>query len=115
MTNEGVKAFFPEREQRVGADHLGCEAVFRTNRSQHGASRTRLVAPANGANNPDHWSAEGISTPGQSRQFGSGLSAETIESLDRASRIEPGFPQSIYDREMVREIRYGGTVDRLLL
>jgi hypothetical protein len=32
-----------------------------------------------------------------------------------ASRIEPGFPQSIYDREMVRAIRYGGTWDRLLL
>jgi hypothetical protein len=43
------------------------------------------------------------------------LSAEQLKSLDGASRIEPGFPQSIYDREMVREIRYGGTWDRLLL
>ena len=43
------------------------------------------------------------------------LSAEQLKSLDGASRIEPGFPQSIYDREMVRAIRYGGTWDRLQL
>jgi len=43
------------------------------------------------------------------------LSAEQLKSLDGASRIEPGFPQSIYDKEMVRAIRYGGTWDRLLL
>ncbi len=43
------------------------------------------------------------------------LSAEQLKSLDGASRIELGFPQSIYDREMVRSIRYGGTWDRLLL
>jgi aryl-alcohol dehydrogenase-like predicted oxidoreductase len=43
------------------------------------------------------------------------LSAEQLKSLDGASRIEPGFPQGIYDREMVRAIRYGGTWDRLLL
>src|ERR1700732_1235041 len=43
------------------------------------------------------------------------LSAEQLKSLDAASRIEFGFPQSIYEREMVRSIRYGGTWDRLLL
>ena len=43
------------------------------------------------------------------------LSAERLKSLDGASRIEPGFPQSIYDREMVRAIRNGGAWDRLLL
>src|ERR1700719_2084770 len=43
------------------------------------------------------------------------LSAEQLKSLDGASRIELGFPQTIYDREMVRAIRYGGTWDRLLL
>jgi hypothetical protein len=36
------------------------------------------------------------------------LSAEQLKSLDGASRIELGFPQSIYEREMVRAIRYGG-------
>src|SRR5882762_3113507 len=43
------------------------------------------------------------------------LSAEQLKSLDGASRIELGFPQSIYEREMVRAIRYGGMWNRLLL
>jgi aryl-alcohol dehydrogenase-like predicted oxidoreductase len=43
------------------------------------------------------------------------LSAEQLKSLDGASRIEPGFPQSIYDREMVHAIGYGGLWDRLML
>ena len=43
------------------------------------------------------------------------LSAEQLKSLDGASRIELGFPQSIYERDTVRSIRYGGTWDRLLL
>jgi aryl-alcohol dehydrogenase-like predicted oxidoreductase len=43
------------------------------------------------------------------------LSAEQLKSLDGASRIEPGFPESIYEKEMVRAMRYGGTWDRLLL
>jgi len=43
------------------------------------------------------------------------LSAEQLKSLDGASRIEYGFPQGIYEREMVRAVRYGGTWDRLLL
>ena len=43
------------------------------------------------------------------------LSAEQLKSLHGASRVELGFPQSIYDREMVRAIRYVGTWDRLLL
>jgi hypothetical protein len=43
------------------------------------------------------------------------LFAEQLKSLDGASRIEPGFPQSTYDREMVVQFRYGGTWDRLLL
>jgi aryl-alcohol dehydrogenase-like predicted oxidoreductase len=43
------------------------------------------------------------------------LSAEQLKSLDGASRIELGFPESIYEREMVRATRYGGMWDRLLL
>src|ERR1700676_1013885 len=42
------------------------------------------------------------------------LSAEQLKSLDGASRIELGFPENIYEREMVRAIRYGGTWDRLV-
>ena len=43
------------------------------------------------------------------------LSAEQLKSLDGASRIEQGFPESLYGREMVRAIRYGGTWERLLV
>ena len=43
------------------------------------------------------------------------LSAEELKSLDGASRLELGFPQSLYEREMVRSIRYGVMWDRLLL
>ena len=43
------------------------------------------------------------------------LSAEQLESLDGASQIELGFPQSAYERESTRAVRYGGTWDRLLL
>jgi diketogulonate reductase-like aldo/keto reductase len=43
------------------------------------------------------------------------LSAEQLKSLDEASRIELGFPQSIYEREMVLGVRYGGMWDRLVV
>ena len=43
------------------------------------------------------------------------LSPEQVKCLDGASRIDFGFPQSIYEKELVRSIRYGGTWDRLLL
>ena len=38
-----------------------------------------------------------------------------MKSLDGASQIELGFPQSIYEREMVRGVRYGGMWDRLVV
>jgi aryl-alcohol dehydrogenase-like predicted oxidoreductase len=43
------------------------------------------------------------------------LSAEQLTSLDPASRIELGFPQGIYEKEMARALRYGGMWDHLLL
>ena len=43
------------------------------------------------------------------------LSAEQLQSLDVASQIERGFPQSAYARESTRAVRYGGTGDRLLV
>jgi aryl-alcohol dehydrogenase-like predicted oxidoreductase len=43
------------------------------------------------------------------------LSAEQLKSLDGASQIELGFPQGLYEKELVRSIRYAGTWDRLVL
>jgi aryl-alcohol dehydrogenase-like predicted oxidoreductase len=42
------------------------------------------------------------------------LSAEH-KSLDGASRIDLGFPRSLYEKERVRSIRYSGKWDRSLL
>jgi hypothetical protein len=43
------------------------------------------------------------------------LSAEQLKSLDGASQIELGFPQALYEKEMVRATMYGGMGDRLLV
>jgi len=43
------------------------------------------------------------------------LSAEQLKNLDDESRIELGFPQHLFEKEMVRAIRYGGVWDRLVL
>ena len=43
------------------------------------------------------------------------LSADQLKCLNGASQIELGFPQDIYEKEMVRGVRYGGTWDRLSL
>jgi aryl-alcohol dehydrogenase-like predicted oxidoreductase len=43
------------------------------------------------------------------------LSAEQIKTLDEASWIEPGFPYSMYPKEMVRGLAYGGLRDRILV
>jgi len=43
------------------------------------------------------------------------LSAEQRKYLDEASRIDLGFPYSLYSKEFVAAIRYGGMRDRLLV
>lgn len=42
------------------------------------------------------------------------LSAAHLHSLDAASRVDLGFPQSMYAKELVRTLRYGGVGDRLV-
>jgi aryl-alcohol dehydrogenase-like predicted oxidoreductase len=46
--------------------------------------------------------------------FDLALSPEQIRILDEASRIEPGFPQSMYEKELVRAIAYGGMREKIL-
>src|SRR5467141_1479841 len=115
MTNEGVKAFFPEREQRAAPMISAVKSVSeQTGRSMAQVAlawlrhQTVPVIPIIGARKVSQLQDNLASLDME-------LSAEQLKSLDGASRIEPGFPQSIYDREMVRAIRYGGTWDRLLL
>jgi aryl-alcohol dehydrogenase-like predicted oxidoreductase len=46
--------------------------------------------------------------------FDLALSADQVKTLDEASRIELGFPHELYEKAMVRAIRYGGMRDRIL-
>jgi aryl-alcohol dehydrogenase-like predicted oxidoreductase len=115
MTNEGVKSFYPEREQRAALMISAVKSVSeQTGRSMAQVALAWLrhqrvpVIPIIGARKVSQLQDNLASLDLE-------LSAEQLKSLDGASRIEPGFPESIYDREMVRAIRYGGTWDRLLL
>jgi aryl-alcohol dehydrogenase-like predicted oxidoreductase len=114
MTNEGMKEFLPE-EQRTAPIISAVKAVA----EQTGGSmaqvalawlrhRTVPVIPIIGARKVSQLQDNLASLDLE-------LSAEQLKSLDGASRIKLGFPESIYEREMVRSIRYGGTLDRLLL
>src|SRR6266849_2502680 len=42
------------------------------------------------------------------------LSADQLKTLDEASQIELGFPQSMYAKELARTFAYGGMRDRIL-
>src|ERR1700674_392804 len=113
MSNEGMKEFLPE-EQRATRIISAVKAVSeQTGRSMAQVAlawlrhQTVPVIPIIGARKVSQLQDNLASLDME-------LSAEQLKSLDGASRIEPGFPQSIYDREMVRAIRYGGTWDRLV-
>jgi aryl-alcohol dehydrogenase-like predicted oxidoreductase len=114
MTNEGMKEFLPE-EQRATRIISAVKAVS----EQVGRSMAQValawlrhqtvpVIPIIGARKVSQLQDNLASLDLE-------LTAEQLKTLDGASRIELGFPHSIYDKEMVRAIRYGGTWDRLLL
>jgi len=42
------------------------------------------------------------------------LPAAQLKLLDAASRVDLGFPQEFYSKELVRTLRYGGVADRLV-
>ena len=42
------------------------------------------------------------------------LSSEQLKSLDDASKIEPGFPYSMYSKDLVRGFAYGGLQDQIV-
>src|SRR6202171_902829 len=115
MTNEGVKAFFPEREQRAAPIISAIESVSeQTGRGMAQVAlawlrhRTVSVIPIIGARKVSQLQDNLAS-------LDLVLSAEQLKSLDGASRIELGFPQALYEKEMVRATMYGGMWDRLVL
>jgi aryl-alcohol dehydrogenase-like predicted oxidoreductase len=114
MTHEGVKDFLPE-EQRAARIIPAVKSV--SEQTGHSMAQVALawlrhrtvpVIPIIGARKVSQLQDNLAS-------FQVELSAEQLKSLDGASRIELGFPQSIYEREMLRAIRYGGVWDRLLV
>jgi len=114
MTNEGMKEFLLE-EQRVAPIISTVKSVSdQTGRSMAQVAlawlrhQTAPVIPIIGARKVSQLQDNLAS-------LDLVLSAEQLKTLDGASQIELGFPQSIYEREMVRGIRYGGVWDRLLL
>jgi aryl-alcohol dehydrogenase-like predicted oxidoreductase len=114
MTNEGMREFLPEEHRAtriISAVKAVSEQVGRSMAQVALAwlrHQTVPVIPIIGARKVSQLQDNLASLDLQ-------LSAEQLKSLDGASRVELGFPQSIYEREMVRAIRYGGTGDRLLL
>jgi len=113
MTNQEMKDFFPE-EQRWAPVVSAVKSVSeQTGRSMAQVALSWLrhqtvpVIPIMGARKVSQLQDNLASLDLE-------LSAEQLKSLDGASRVELGFPQSIYEREMVRAIRYGGVWDRLL-
>src|SRR6266478_3210316 len=114
MTNEGMKTFLPD-ERRAAPIISAVKSVSKqTSRSMAQVAlawlrhQTVPVIPIIGARKVSQLQDNLASLDLE-------LSTEQLKTLDEASRIEPGFPQSIYDRKAVRATRYGGTWDRLLL
>jgi aryl-alcohol dehydrogenase-like predicted oxidoreductase len=114
MTNEGMKDFLPE-EQRAAPIISAVKSVSeQTGRSMAQVAlawlrhQTVPVIPIMGARKVSQLQDNLASLDLE-------LSAEQLKSLNGASQIELGFPQSIYERETVRGTRYGGIWDRLVL
>jgi aryl-alcohol dehydrogenase-like predicted oxidoreductase len=114
MTNEGMREFLPE-EQRAAPIISAVKSVSeQTGRSMAQVAlvwlrhQTVPVIPIIGARKVSQLQDNLASLDLE-------LSADQLKSLDGASRIKLGFPQSIYEKEMARAIRYGGMWDRLLL
>jgi len=114
MTNEGMNDFLPE-EQRTAPIISAVKSVSeQTGRSMAQVAlgwlrhQTVPVIPIIGARKVSQLQDNLASLDLE-------LSAAQLKSLDGASQIELGFPQSIYEREMVRGVRYGGMWDRLVM
>jgi aryl-alcohol dehydrogenase-like predicted oxidoreductase len=112
MSNQAMKEFLPE-ERRAARIISAVKSVSeQTGRSMAQVAlawlrhRTASVIPILGARTVSQLQDNLASLDLE-------LSAEQLKSLDGESQIELGFPQSIYESEMVRAIRYGGVGDRL--
>jgi aryl-alcohol dehydrogenase-like predicted oxidoreductase len=114
MLNEGMKEFLPE-EQRTARIISAVKSVS----EQAGRSMAQValawlryqtvpVVPIIGARKVSQLEDNLASLDLE-------LSAEQLKFLDGVSRVDLGFPHSLYQKQMVRALCYGGVWDRLLL
>jgi aryl-alcohol dehydrogenase-like predicted oxidoreductase len=114
MNNQGMKDFFPEEQRatRVIAAVKSVSEQVGRGMAQVALAwlrhRTVPILPIIGARKVSQLRDNLAS-------LDLVLSAEQLKNLDDESRIELGFPQHLYEKEMVRAIRYGGVWDRLVL
>ncbi len=114
MTNEGMKEFLPEEQRAAPIISVVKSVSEQTGRSMAQVAlawlrrQTVPVIPIIGARKVSQLQDNLASLDLE-------LSAEQLKSLDGASRIDLGFPESIYEKEMARALRYGGMWDRLAL
>jgi aryl-alcohol dehydrogenase-like predicted oxidoreductase len=114
MTNEGMKEFLPEEHRAtriISAAKAVSEQVGRSMAQVALAwlrHQTVPIIPIIGARKVSQLQDNLASLDLE-------LSAEQLKSLDGPSRIELGFPQGLYEKEMVRATMYGGMWDRMLL
>jgi len=109
MTNEGVKSFFPEREQRAAPMISAVKSVSKqTGRSMAQVAlawllhQTAPIIPIMGARKVSQLQDNLASLDME-------LSAEQLKSLDGARRIELGFPQDTTNRRVpLTEKAFGG-------
>ncbi len=114
MTNEGVKAFYPEREQRAASMISAVKSASeQTGRSMAQVAlawlryRTVPVIPIIGARKLSQLQDNLAS-------FNLALSAKQVKALDEASQIDLGFPYHLYAKESVRAIAFGGMRDQIM-
>ena len=113
MNNAAIKAFLPEEQRWAGIISAVKSVAEQVGRSMAQVAlawllhQTVPVIPIIGARKLSQLQDNLASLDLE-------LTAEQLKSLDGASRIDLGFPQSIYAKEMVRGFRYGGVWDRLL-
>jgi aryl-alcohol dehydrogenase-like predicted oxidoreductase len=114
LSNEGMKEFLPEEQRASRVVSAVMSVSERTGRSMAEVALAWLrhravpVLPIIGARKVSQLQDNLASLDLE-------LSAQQLKSLDAASRIELEFPQRLYEKEMVRAIRYGGVRDLLLV
>jgi aryl-alcohol dehydrogenase-like predicted oxidoreductase len=113
MNNEMMKGFMPE-QQRASRVVAAVKAV--SDETGRGMAQVALawlryrpvpVIPIIGARKLSQLQDNLAS-------FDLSLSTEQVQALDEASQIDLGFPYSLYGREFVRAIAYGGMRDQIL-